>query len=331
MPDALSKTIPIWTTVLNRMLFPNDFECQTLQTPEDVVSRSEHAQIEGRLPTFVSELLQLGLDTDDLRTKLGEQSLKVVWVTPATPLLIPPSKSSDRNLIVLCTASGRTNSQSADPDYVQGAADDSESWAHGLKPETFWMNSLELLETSEDDLPAVMHELRNVSEQAYPLLQPVLIESTTNLYIGNNAAAESQYSDFDIIISCSEDRNETIATKLKARFVHLRCTTGKVGSRQLRSELLKLDFISKDRLTHSKVLVTCHSGKDLAVGVALAVICLCYSGDGTLKLAKSHSDRSIGVLNKAIIKHRLSWIMVSMPDAAPSRATLQSVNAFLLG
>jgi Family of unknown function (DUF6314)/Rit1 DUSP-like domain len=35
-------------------------------------------------------------------------------------------------------------------------------------------------------------------------------------------------------------------------------------------------------------------------------------------------------MNKAIIRQRLSWIMTSIPDAAPSRATLQSVHDHLL-
>lgn len=53
MPDALSKTIPIWCAVLNRLLFEGDWEMQKLQTPEFAVGASEHAQIEARLDEFV--------------------------------------------------------------------------------------------------------------------------------------------------------------------------------------------------------------------------------------------------------------------------------------
>ena len=49
MPDALSKTIPIWCAVLNRLLFEDDWDVQNLQTPEWAVGASEHAQIEARL------------------------------------------------------------------------------------------------------------------------------------------------------------------------------------------------------------------------------------------------------------------------------------------
>ena len=53
MPDALSKTIPIWCAVLNRLLFEDDWDMQNLHTPEWAVGASEHAQIEARLDDFV--------------------------------------------------------------------------------------------------------------------------------------------------------------------------------------------------------------------------------------------------------------------------------------
>ena len=56
MPDALAKTVPIWCTVLNRVLFPDDESCHALHTPPLVVSQSEHTQIESRLEGFVNQL-----------------------------------------------------------------------------------------------------------------------------------------------------------------------------------------------------------------------------------------------------------------------------------
>lgn len=53
MPDALSKTVPIWCAVMNRLLFPEMPESHLLQTPSCVVGRSEHAQIEAELGSFV--------------------------------------------------------------------------------------------------------------------------------------------------------------------------------------------------------------------------------------------------------------------------------------
>ena len=56
MPDALSKTIPIWCTVINRLLFGEMHERQKLSTPEDVVGASEHSHIEALLHGFVDDV-----------------------------------------------------------------------------------------------------------------------------------------------------------------------------------------------------------------------------------------------------------------------------------
>lgn len=55
MPDALSKTVPIWCAVMNRVLFPEMRDAHTLHTPPRVVGASEHAQIEERIDGFVRD------------------------------------------------------------------------------------------------------------------------------------------------------------------------------------------------------------------------------------------------------------------------------------
>lgn len=49
MSDALSKTIPIWCTVMNRLLFPEHLESADLQRTPDSVSESERDSITERL------------------------------------------------------------------------------------------------------------------------------------------------------------------------------------------------------------------------------------------------------------------------------------------
>lgn len=64
IPDAFSKTIPIWCAVMNRILdlkidatdSSGRVQHQQLYTPPQCVSRSEHAQIEARLDGFVDSL-----------------------------------------------------------------------------------------------------------------------------------------------------------------------------------------------------------------------------------------------------------------------------------
>ena len=57
MPDALSKTIPIWCAVINRLLFGElHDEKLDLRTPKEIVSASEHAHIEALLSGFVDNV-----------------------------------------------------------------------------------------------------------------------------------------------------------------------------------------------------------------------------------------------------------------------------------
>ncbi|KAK3717855.1 tRNA A64-2'-O-ribosylphosphate transferase [Vermiconidia calcicola] len=331
MPDALSKTVPIWTAVLNCLLFPDHPSTHSLRSPGDVVSPSEHAQIEQRLSRFVMELRDLDFDTDSLRQKLRGHPMRVGWVTPDTDISALAANPANSNLVVLCTASSRTSNRGADdPDYVQGAADDSESWAHGLDAAMFWSHSEQLLSTAEDDLPDVIEWLLLVDQKAEKCIrQPVLVRPTTNIWIANNAAAEMRYPEFDVVISCSEMQSHALAEKMKHCYLHLACTTGKVGSRRLRQELPKLEHFVEKVTPTTRVLITCQTGKDLSVGVALAIICLFCTDDGTPRPSECSKDAT--TRTKTMIKHRLSWIMISMPDTAPSRATLQSVNALLLG
>lgn len=56
MPDALSKTVPIWTAVMNRTLFPNEDSHHGVQFPPDFLGASEESQIEERIDGFVAAL-----------------------------------------------------------------------------------------------------------------------------------------------------------------------------------------------------------------------------------------------------------------------------------
>lgn len=330
MPDALSKTVPIWVTVLNRLLFPDLPESHALQTPADVVSASEHSQIESRLQQFLSQCQGLELDVSGLRSKLHGKPIAVDWLRPGDALA--GETRSVHNLVVLCTASNRTSADVSDDHYVQGAADDHESWALGLDAVSFWAHNHQLRSGSEDELPRLIAAIVDDGPQASHEMIPILVPPTSNLWIGNNSSAHKHALEFDVIVSCTKDPSASLGARFKNAYITLACTQGKIGSRQLRVELTKASLLSSIREASSasrepKILVTCHTGSDLAVGVALALLCRLYSPKGAYIPDDQHETN----LSKDIIKHRLSWIMIAMPHAKPSRATLQSVNAYLLG
>lgn len=331
MPDALSKTVPIWVTVLNRLLFPDLSECHSLHVPIDVVSASEKQQIESRLEDFLAQVKTLDLDLVGFRAKLSGRPMRCVWQRPGDAADFDVGEAHQFNTIVLCTASNRASTErSTDVHYIQGAADDHETWSLGLSAAAFWAHSEQLLSCSEQDLPELVASLLAESPSNRMIDQSVLIKPTNFLWLASEASAELHAADFDIIISCTTKRSEVIAKNFKKRYICLTCTTGKVGSRQLRAELSQVLVLPElvnaaTETTSPRILVTCQSGMDLAVGTALAILCRFGTPTGCLS-----PEQAPPHINKDMIKHRLSWIMISAPHAKPSRATLQSVNSFLM-
>jgi tRNA A64-2'-O-ribosylphosphate transferase len=331
MPDALSKTIGIWIVVMNRLLFDQRPDSHELMTPSDVVSDSEHAQIEERLDRFVEEARRLDLNLDVLRAKV-KKPMRPYWVTPATSLdsLSRLEEDDEFATVVLCTASSKPSVDVRnDPDYVQGAADDHEAWSCGLTAPVFWKNHETLLATAEDDLPAKIAELVGHLTSTEDASLPTLIKPTTSVFVGDESTIQQACSTVDILVYCGPSVDPAIRERIEKRggkVIHLSCTSGKNGSRQLRTSLQNLEALENIEKLDPTILIAGQDSKDMAVGAALTVVCSFVDKSGRLDCNNRQPTT-----NKAEIKKRLSWIIVSKPDAAPSRATLQSVNSYLMG
>ena len=169
--------------------------------------------------------------------------------------------------------------------YIQGAGDDSEGWSHGLTPVVFWKHRDQLLSTIEEEMPAlIQHLLRSCSNTVN---SGAVRLGLTSLYIGTirNTSIPELY---DGIIICSNVSPSNASSKPEdarkngTRILHFLCSDGKVGSRALRSHLsLLLPFIRSFTMggKSPKILLVCSTGKNLSVGVALAVLCLFFDDD----------------------------------------------------
>lgn len=153
MPDALSKTVPIWCCVLNTALFPElaaagsreygtsvsskaeqeegeEREgCHEVYVPPNVVSDSERAQIQARIPEHVRAFKALGLDLPALKRSL-RKPLRPVWVTQDSQLVSVDEVFEDYHPVICCTSSRRVvGAEMSQGGYIQGAGDDTENWA----------------------------------------------------------------------------------------------------------------------------------------------------------------------------------------------------------
>ncbi|KAJ9196050.1 hypothetical protein DTO166G4_248 [Paecilomyces variotii] len=325
MPDALSKTVPIWCAVMNRALFPSQTAYHAVQFPPDYLGPSEESQIERRIDGFVQALKALKLDIEALRESLG-RPIKIAWANRSYLYPADLHKGDGYNLFVLCSASKRVHgAEMSEGGYIQGAGDDSESWAHGLTPPVFWENKSALLATDEEELPDRIQELMAKQRSQKTDHQAIRVAPTQNLYISRTSSLSTDSDGYDLVIDCNASPQ---ASEGNAKRLNLGCGSAKLGSRDLRKSLDQVKtFVNTTLLSNpaQSLLVTCETGKDLSAGALLAILCLFYNDDGQFVGLQSQQ-----YMDKQFIRQRLAWIVTSKHDVNPSRSTLQSVNAFLM-
>lgn len=306
MPDALSKTVPIWCAVINRLLFGEMHESHKLSTPNDVVGESEYAQIVARLDGFVNDVKvrkrdsnvpkytflklteqNLSLDVCSLRSVL-QKPLRPFWVTPdSMSTQVVPCTNYLR--IICCTASRRVfGAEMTEHGYIQGAGDDSESWSSGLTPTLFWRHKEQLLAAVEEDFLNLIQDLAATDQNNSVTGVSCVKIGPTSLYIGALSSA-AQAEQYDGLVICGGTKpsksDQGIEEGKRKNILFLHCGDGKLGSRALRSQLPRIPpFIASlpDYNLPPKILFLCQTGKDLSVGVALAVLCLFFDDDRKL-------------------------------------------------
>ncbi|KAF8652026.1 hypothetical protein HU200_062968 [Digitaria exilis] len=186
-PDSMSKTIPIWCSVLNRAierhrLCPIDKSSEvnykmssamlngnaennsgstnwdsSLHLPVWVLGTEKYA-IEGRIDEWTDQFESCGADIYSLAVGL-QKPLRPLWISQRTRVWlneVPEIESWDFTPIILISASASdavaTQRTSSEFSWrcIPGAGDDEESWARGLTPTLFWKHSYDLLDAGPD-------------------------------------------------------------------------------------------------------------------------------------------------------------------------------------
>jgi len=351
MPDALSKTVPIWCCVLNRVLFSETEvaeSCHMLYTPPNVVSRSEHSQAETRIPEHVEALKALDIDIAALRRQISKP-LRPIWVTQDSHLVPTDRIFDDFHPVICCTSSRRVpGGEMSEGGYIQGAGDDTENWSLGLTAPLFWANTEVLLSSPESNLPDLVRSIvANQKLSDKDVNRPVKVGP--GLFVSRlPITITTQDPSMDCTIAFvpnNTDHNSWIKSP-----TYMEVGIGKqvkIASRNLRAALPAIcDFAHRylERQQQQKeqkgeegadtgpnqdqpqITIVCETGKDLSIGVALALVCQFFDDDENYKPRPADAG-----VNKSVVKTKLGRIMMAFPEANPSRATLQSINSYLMG
>ncbi|KAK3685009.1 tRNA A64-2'-O-ribosylphosphate transferase [Podospora appendiculata] len=331
MPDALSKTIPVWCCVLNRALFADDEASHALFVPPNAVSDSEKSQIEARLPEFLASLLALDIDVTSLRQQL-RKPLRPLWITQDDPGLdLTESVTRSFHPVVCCTSSRQVaGTELSEAGYIQGAGDDTENWALGLTAPIFWEHADELLSTPESDLPELIQSLVASSNTKGPAASEAK-QVSPHLFVGTLPAGQTPLPPGTCVVALSPNTTEQSSWEKSPSYLEVGVGKNKTASRLLRQALPQIcEFVSRflekpETGVEKRIVVMCESGKDLSVGAALALYCWCFDAAGSIR-----SDSNREPFTKTTIRIKLGHILNALPDVNPSRATLQSVNSFLM-
>lgn len=211
------------------------------------------------------------------------------------------------------------------------------------------------MSATDTELPSLIASFIAL-EQADTLSRPTaptLITPTATIFVGSHGSID--FDTWDAVVSCSstdQTGNQYTSTRGRPKVLRFPVSQGKIGSRALRAHLhLLAPFLqpildsttSEDAAKSVKILFTCPTGTDLAIGTALVALCLFFHDDGSRSnyLAPrdgneeaqtgKNSPRVRTNIDKLLIRRRLAWITTAKPGARPSRETLQAVNTCLIG
>ncbi|KAJ7072815.1 initiator tRNA phosphoribosyl transferase [Mycena amicta] len=335
LPDALSKTVPIWCAVVNRAVLirrsasPDIVWDTSLHTPLSIPPQ-EAAQISSHIEGWAQALASSSYALPDL-----PRPLRPVWVTPARSILPQPPEGC---IPIICvSASAAEGEESAGRrmhgfSYVQGAGDDHELWGMGLTPELFWQHRTTLLNAERADLPELVERVVSEKTRAAPNrhrgVTPIQRVGSRLLIGATGELIEYEDGIAYVLVGGhqpSEDEQQSLPLVL-----HLTLTSNnkKSQSNSTLSHLLPRStaFASSQLRAGRRVCFVCDDGKDISVGLALAVLGEMADDEGRI-LDGENVPRAI---TKQALRTRLEWIIASRPEANPSRATLKRVNEFFM-
>jgi hypothetical protein len=165
-PDALSKTIPIWATVMNRLFCADGAHGadSTSVILPDVISERESRELRETVERKINDWVELA------KSVLPEHLLELVrqkHLKKIIPIFVSSRDSFDASVLmddstikIICVSAGSSNSSHTDDTYILGAGDDEEMWSHGLTAEMFWNQPGEFLRhTTDAELEAYIREI----------------------------------------------------------------------------------------------------------------------------------------------------------------------------
>lgn len=222
-----------------------------------------------------------GIDST-LITSLLNKPLRPIFICPETSLDI--DLSDEYYPVILLTASkcvANGHDRVGEFVYIQGAADDEESWTRGLNSAQFWQNYSELLAcTQEDELVEVISEIVRKSSPTRTMQDDWSRIGATNICLGVGCGKRG----VPTIVWChgvgevleeASTLNLSIPAKSKLLTVMVRQVFPAAVSFALKHGILTNTSLLVVAIDPSRQLL------DLSIAITLVLLCLFFDDQGT--------------------------------------------------
>jgi tRNA A64-2'-O-ribosylphosphate transferase len=299
LPDSLSRTIPIWCAVFNRIVLKYRDDLQivvpaldywdiNLYTPLWLISEEEHATISSLIDERVESLYQSGAVVNPKKLVQSlTKPLRPYWVTPDRDTTMP--EVDERYFSLVCVACSTLESPptALGFGYIPGAADDHEMWARNLTPPLLWDHAGELLSASTDSLLPLMDAIAaadaNQDEDVSSAFDVIGAHDGGIFSIGSRRAGRPPacWDNFDAIMNVTtleyDDMKKEVEDEgTNKSYLQLPVEEGKRDRNELeRWMAVGIVFvIQHQQQRNSRILIHCAQGQDRSVAVAMACMVL---------------------------------------------------------
>jgi tRNA A64-2'-O-ribosylphosphate transferase len=297
LPDSLSRTIPIWACVMNRIVarFREDLNLpplktwdMTLHTPSWIVSNDEHELICRILDDRVESLYASGAIVNPQKlVKTLNKPLRPYWITPDRRELEIDADLGYYAIVCMSCSKQQSPPTELNFEYIPGAGDDDESWSRKLTPRLFWENLHAILGGALDDGCRSMVDVdtvvdgvvqaRDRRENNEPREFSCDAIGATGIFIGTRRVGRPPdcWNDFDVVLAVTELEYDEMKENVPdgKYYLQLPVEEGKRDRTELeRWMAVGIAFVALNR--NKRILIHCAQGKDRSVTVALACIAL---------------------------------------------------------
>jgi tRNA A64-2'-O-ribosylphosphate transferase len=310
-PDAFSRTIPIWTCIMNRTAKNlGNVNVDEKLYMHSVVPKSETHHLDQHvIPKFVQQVLTSNLNLEFL--KQLKKPLRPIWISRGDNFLKAMFQEELEFYPIVCVMASSSAIQRGNGfDYIQGAGDDEETWSRGLTASQFHRHKNTLMACSTPD--ALLECIKEIKLETVQLEASYSCIPGLNLAIGNLAASKL----FKHVVNASN-----VPTENDSLFLNI--PEGKRGKPKFLAALpIALNWFN-NQSTNSPILICCTNGKDHSAGIALAIV----SARAQLDPVGWRNSQKLQPVNRSSLQAWLLYVMQHCP-IAPSGITLKAINFY---